>query len=65
MTNGKWKMTNGKCFLLHLPPASCRLPPAPPVSLGIDEAIKLLRPVLIEILQNIVLLQRGVAIAHG
>jgi len=35
MTNGKWKMENGKSFFLHLPPApaacTCRLhlPPAP------------------------------------
>ena len=34
MKNEKWKMANGKCFVLPPAPANCLLP-----SLGIDEAI--------------------------
>ena len=62
MRNEKWQMENALSCRLLLPTATCLLPTA---ASGIDEAIQFLSPVLIEILQNIVLFQRRVAVAHG
>src|SRR5690242_14891056 len=50
--NGKWKMTNDKCIFSLLG------------VLGVDQLIQLLRPIRINILQDVVLLQCGVAVAH-
>jgi hypothetical protein len=76
MINGKFEEVRLVCPLptahCPLPTAHCLLPTAYccyscrlPLVLRVDQVIEFLRPILVEVLEDIVLLDSGFAISHA